>query len=370
MADLILLFKKESHEGLTIRSFLLALILILPLHEGVRRMLISIKARLRLRLMLMFSSTKDPGNATVSAMYIHPVKSLRAVSVPKAVIDERGLKGDRRFMLVTPSPPPLFGTPDATHKFLTQRQAPALATVVAELNDDGTMLTISRGKESVTVDVGNMLVSKPKLTARVWSDIVDVVDVGDKAADFLQAVVPDLKGVRLVAMAGDRAIDETFTPSHARGWLGQTPQTSLNDGFPILVAFEASLEELNQRLKHKKKASIPMGRFRPNIVIRGTEPFEEDTWKLIQIGDGTILSFVKGCPRCKQSCTDQLTGQVYDEPVATLSEFRALGTNKEDVFFAQNAVPQSIRTTVCLGDTVRVLKRGKPVWDKASKDNL
>ena len=114
-----------------------------------------------------------------------------------------------------------------------------------------------------------------------------------------------------------------------------------------------------------------MSRFRPNIVIDNTsKPFDEDNWKAIQIGtgkDSVILHISKGCPRCKQSCTDQVTGERGDEPLETLSEFRALGIDEADVYFAQNAVlngdGNSYNGSIKVGDPVTILTRGSPVWD-------
>ncbi len=113
-----------------------------------------------------------------------------------------------------------------------------------------------------------------------------------------------------------------------------------------------------------------MSRFRPNIVIGNTSrPFDEDGWKAIRIGDGedaAILHISKGCPRCKQSCTDQLTGERGGEPLETLSDFRALaGGGGADVYFAQNALLDggSYACTIRVGDPVAILTRGDPVWD-------
>jgi uncharacterized protein YcbX len=114
-----------------------------------------------------------------------------------------------------------------------------------------------------------------------------------------------------------------------------------------------------------------MSRFRPNIVINKTsKPFDEDNWKAIQIGRGknsVILHITKGCPRCKQACTDQLTGTRGEEPLETLSDFRALGISDADVYFAQNAVlngdVKHYKDVIRVGDPVTILTRGDPVWD-------
>ena len=106
-----------------------------------------------------------------------------------------------------------------------------------------------------------------------------------------------------------------------------------------------------------------MSRFRPNIVIRGTTAFAEDRMKVIQIG-GTIYFVTSGCPRCKESCTDQIIGVVTDEPLLTMREFRQRTDNLDNIYFAVNAIPipGSEGSVVLVGDTVKVLQWGEPVW--------
>lgn len=305
----------------------------------------------------------DSNKAVVTNLYIHPVKSLKSVSLETSVIDTKGLQNDRCFMLVTPAPLPLwattdaadadnaFGPKDATHRFLTQRQCPSLATVTAKLDTANQTLTFTGSLhtskvKSVTISTQPAKDSAKLYRSTLWSDIVQVQDMGDAAAAFFNSIlnlddqVPDeYQGnkVRLVVQSGSnnntttggnnsigqRTADDDYVPAAARTLSGASPAVMLADGFPILIACQASLDELNRRLVvEKHKPPLPMGRFRPNIVISGTKAFEEDEWKVISIG-GTIFHIVKGCPRCKQSCTDQQTGKVTDEPLATLAEYVA-----------------------------------------------
>jgi uncharacterized protein len=278
-------------------------------------------------------------------------------------------------MLVAPRPPPLlgsFGPGESTHQFITQRQVPTLATIRADLKEDGCLTlssTVLVPSRSVTVDPTQD--AGTTLLARIWDDNTQVIDMGDEAAALLAEVVaqdpeapPTAAGIRLVAMKSDnhRVSSPQYTPPSALSWTGALPSVGLTDGFPVLIANEASLEELNRRLKEKGKETIPMSRFRPNIVVQGAKAFEEDTWKLISIG-GVVFHLVKGCPRCKQSCTDQDTGVVSKEPLETLAEFRALGPVKENIYFAQNAIPHETGGTIRVGAPIQVLERGNPVWD-------
>jgi len=216
---------------------------------------------------------------------------------------------------------------------------------------------------------------------------VAVDDLGDAAAAFLQAIadsddelVASTQGgsgnkvVRLVTESSQPlpfpGMDErSYVPAFAKTWNGGfLGKPTLTDGFPVLIASEASLDDLNQKLKARGKEPIPMSRFRPNIVVKGKslKPFEEDRWKVIAIGD-VVFAIVKACPRCKQSCTDQTTGAVSDEPLATMKTFRRSSGDSPpggDVFFAQNAIPigRLKGKTIRVGDPVRILETGDPVF--------
>lgn len=362
----------SDHDVVHLRTVLLGLVFALLIDSSgrIRRIVATWLARLKIRRMAATAAANDASTTRrrVKGVYIHPVKSMRAVSLGESKIDDRGLVGDRRFMVVCENPPSIYGVPlDATHRFVTQRQCPVLATIDATLSTDGS-LTLSNGMSSIVVNMSTTQSpsSNKLLRARIWDNVVEVLDTGDETAAFLQEIIGNsMKGIRLVAMShsDNRTSDEAYIPPEARTWTSSLPLAGLTDGFPILVACTASLDELNRRLVQKGKDPIPMSRFRPNIVIETTVPFEEDNWKVIQVGN-TILHLVKGCPRCKQSCTDQLSGVVFDEPLTTLADFRALGRSKEDVYFAQNAVPHSVGSSVSVGSEVKILRLGDPVWDK------
>ncbi|KAI2509013.1 MOSC N-terminal beta barrel domain [Fragilaria crotonensis] len=348
------------------QSTLLTLLLVLlPLaHGGIRRLFQTWWAKLQL-VFAPASPTNDGESPTVSALYIHPVKSLRAVELESSKIDNCGFVRDRRLMLVCPSPRPVYGfsPSDATHRFISQRQCPELATVTARYLND-MLLQLSWKEVSITVSLQYDTTKQSVYRARLWDNVVEVVDLGDVAAKFFQDIVgsdESFKNIRLTHQISTLHAPDKYVPPEARTLWGRSPATSLTDGFPILIACEASLDEVNRRLRDKGKDPIPMSRFRPNIVIRNTKAFEEDSWKIIEIG-ATQLHIVKGCPRCKQSCTDQITGQVSDEPLATLADFRAVGNSKSDVYFAQNAI--AFGDSISVNDVVKIIKIGDPIWDK------
>jgi uncharacterized protein YcbX len=159
----------------------------------------------------------------------------------------------------------------------------------------------------------------------IWrSKNVEAIDQGDEAAQWFS----DWLGVdvRLVHIADGfiRRINEKYA-------VNPDDHTGFADGYPILIASEESLADLNMRLE----IPLPMNRFRPNLVVRGCDPFAEDTWKRILIGD-VELAVVKPCARCVVTTIDKETLEKSKEPLKTLNKFR-----KQDrgVMFGQNVIP-------------------------------
>lgn len=260
---------------------------------------------------------------SVSALHVYPIKSCRGLELKAVRFDHLGPLYDRRFMLV-----------DETGRFLTQRELPRLALIEPRL-----------GPTALQVSAPDMPVLKVAMTQRdakrieinVWKHVGPAEDVGESAADWFSRFLG--RPCRLVRLPEDarREVD----PSYANALV------AFADAFPVLLIAEASLEDLNQRMQTK----LPMNRFRPNVVVRGCEPFAEDTWKQIRIGE-LVLDVVKGCDRCTTTTVDQRTGERGKEPLATLATYR-----KRDnaVYFGQNCVhqgPGSIR----VGDEVEVLE--------------
>jgi len=90
-----------------------------------------------------------------------------------------------------------------------------------------------------------------------------------------------------------------------------------------------------------------MKRFRPNFVVSGTEPFAEDFWKYIKIGE-TDFEVAKPCERCVLTTINPETGVKGTEPLKTLATYRKVNKN---VIFGQNLI--SLQTgNVRQGDVI------------------
>jgi uncharacterized protein len=264
--------------------------------------------------------------ARVSALFVYPVKSMRGIALERATIAARGFVDDRRWMVV-----------DAGGSFLTQRALPEMARISARRDGEHLVLAFDGVPEL-------RVVAEPRdgtrRTVRVWDDTCGAVSLGDEAARWLESAL----GVRcdLVTMPDEtrRLVD----PTRAR----EDDVVGFADGFPFLLTTESSLASLSARMD----APLPMNRFRPNLVVSGTEPFEEDAWARIQVGE-VAFRVAKPCGRCVITATDQETAARGVEPLRTLATFRKIG---KDVVFGQNLIHDG-RGEVRIGDEVRVLVR-------------
>src|SRR6185437_2405011 len=149
------------------------------------------------------------------------------------------------------------------------------------------------------------------LSVRIWKDECPAYDEGEAAARWLRELLG--RDCRLVR----------YDPQHrrlsSRAWTAELEaENRFTDGFPVLVIGRASLDDLNARLG----TPVPMNRFRPNIVLEGLGPYEEDRIDEL-CGEGLRLRVVKPCARCIIPTTDQDTGQRDgQEPLRTLMKYR------------------------------------------------
>ncbi len=274
------------------------------------------------------------GNAVVQSIHVHPVKAFRGVAPRSAVVEPWGLAGDRRWTLI-----------DDGGKVVTQRESPRLALAAAEPLAGGGVRLSAPGRAPLTVEV-------PKPAGTIPVDVfrtkVEAVPAAAAAHAWCSAYLGT--DVRLVHM-DDPAVRRAVAPDHALP--GET--VSFADGFPLLVTTSASLDALNSLIAegpHAHEGPLPMDRFRPNLVVAGTEPWAEDGWRRISVGD-VVFRVAKPSARCVVTTTDQDTAARGREPLHTLARHRRTGGK---VLFGLNLVPLG-PGTVGVGDPVRVLDR-------------
>ncbi|MGY2167822.1 MOSC domain-containing protein [Pseudomonas gingeri] len=248
----------------------------------------------------------------LSALYRYPLKSGKGESLQHSSLDELGLSGDRRWMVVD----------EASGRFLTQRAVAGMSQLSALWNAAGGLTLSAPGRSALDVALPPADQSLRGVT--IWSDTLRVPDAGDEAAAWLSGFIG--KPVRLVHVPLERA--RITQPGYGR----DDDRVAFADGFPLLLIGQASLEDLS----HKVGRPLEMLRFRPNLVIEGSTAFAEDQWKRIRIGD-VEFRVVKPCSRCILTTIDPQSGErsADREPLTTLKTYRE---QDGDVMFGQNLV--------------------------------
>jgi hypothetical protein len=103
-----------------------------------------------------------------------------------------------------------------------------------------------------------------------------------------------------------------------------------------------------------QQGGLEIQRFRPNIIVKGTETaFEEDGWKLIKIGgrgkegesDGDEIEVCFRCARCMLPSVDPETG-VRDKllPDAVMKDRKVSAVSAPKVCFGMLSSPRKSRT--------------------------
>lgn len=260
---------------------------------------------------------------------------MAAVSCDQAELVETGFRHDRAWMVI-----------DEHYRFLTQREHPAMALIravptesgAAESGAIGSLILTVPGADPVEVPIREA--TTPPEEARIWGTRCTVADQGDEAANLLTAYLG--RKCRLVRM------HSTFRRELGSSFGGaQRMAVGFADSAPLLLTSEASLEALN----HERGSAIPMDRFRPNLVVAGGTPWQEDHWKVIRIG-GAVFRVVKDCIRCEIITVDQTTGEKGIEPLETLGVVRSSPLGPR---FGMKVVHETLGT-VRVGDPVEVLE--------------
>ena len=270
----------------------------------------------------------------IVGLFVYPIKGCGGTSLASSALDAQGLCFDRRWMIVRAE----------EGKFLSQREIPHLARIRPHATTSGLHLTFD---SDTPLDLPALPDDTlPRRIVSVWGFQGEALDEGDIAADWLTAIVGF--PCRLVRTPED------FTRRVSAPENVLPDRVGFADAYPVLLASLSSLDDLNARLLEKGADSVPMDRFRPNIVVSGTAAWEEDTWAtLTVVGSEMTFRVAKPCARCSVTTVHQQTGEkTGTEPLATLAGFRRDAKGK--VNFAANLLHDKYGPDIVLrvGDTL------------------
>lgn len=266
----------------------------------------------------------------VAQLNVFPVKGCGGISVEEWDVGERGLRHDRRYVVVRPD-----------GRFITQRDRAELALVATAIEGDRLVLRDSAGRSAAIPLAPH---AGERLAVTVWGDVVEAILPSPEADALLSAALGE--PLRIAWMPEDaerRTAEKRGLPQRA---------ISFADATPMHIATEAALTELNARLAAKGIPAVGMERFRANVVVAGAAANQDDAWRRVTVGN-VELRVTDSCKRCKVVTIDQKTAvRVSSEPMDTLKAYRfEEGPVSNGASFGQ-------RLTVERGGTIRV---GDPV---------
>lgn len=302
----------------------------------------------------------------VVSLRIYPIKSCRGIEVNTTRLMKTGLSLDRNWMFI--------GAED--RKFLTIRSDPSMTLIdtnitTNEKNEQILEVSIHGKDEKIAIPAfptEKWLKENTKLgTVEIWEADTDAWEYSAEinkifSKFFNKEVALVYKGPtdRMVAVNGKAELYGSATPH------------KFADVMSLQIASEASIKDLNKRLRHEEgsKDALTIERFRPNIIIRGRDdkPWEEDTWKRIRISTmlekeealyKIDLDVVARCARCQVPNVNPDTAEKHaKQPWDTLMKFRRVddgGAAKWKPCFGMLAIPKN-EGKIAVGAKLEVLE--------------
>ncbi|KAM9344702.1 molybdenum cofactor sulfurase [Symphorus nematophorus] len=254
---------------------------------------------------------------TLTNIYIYPIKSCGAHEVHNWPVGPLGLLYDRGWMVV-----------NGNGVCLNQKRVPHLCLIRPQVHlPSNKLLLQASGMDTISVPLENNTQTHTRYKvcqSKVCGDRVETVDCGDEAASWLS----DFLGqpCRLIKQSPDFTRDMKKRSNGAA-----TPASlSLVNEAQYLMINRASVELIQKLMRSRQDDSEGdqlldtqnvISRFRANLVIAGVEPFEEDNWSHLIIGN-TRFVVAGQCGRCQMVGVDQDTGTKTKEPLMSLTACR------------------------------------------------
>jgi len=210
-------------------------------------------------------------------------------------VEKRGLAFDR-----------LWAVFDKEGQALTGREYPALLDIEARVTEQELLICY---KDKIVDKIALDLSDEKSKSVKIFSYDAKAVPTSASVNEWFSNYLDVDCQVLFQHEANQRSVLE-----QNGGAQGET--VGFADQCPILLATEASLADLNQRLN----SPVLMDRFRPNVVIKGTQAWVEDDWKKIRIG---LCEFKvnQPCIRCVFTTIDPITKtkDPDSEPLRTMN---------------------------------------------------
>ena len=353
-----------------------------------------------------YQGKEGPIVGVVENLYVHPIKSCKAVKVKDAEVLHAGLKYDRQYMFAEYRGPLQQGSGPSRPEtvgwhFVTQRKYGKLANIRVEIwAPDTESLEYAPGEPNVQ-SAGVLLVRYPDANRNssscegfnsfqlpfqptrgqivnqgysmekvtVWKDCPESLLIASTNSMDAPSWLTDLQNyvgctkpfaLFRVAPGNDRQV---FRNAPRKEQLGYQSVVSFADAYPLHILGLASIADIDRRLMHvvPQFSTTTALRFRANIYFKGPVAYAEDSWKRIRIGQ-QVFHVACRTTRCELPNTDQATGVKHlSEPSKTMRSYRDIdpGAGPGKACMGMQMVPAAEQGIISVGDEIEVLETGE-----------
>ena len=232
---------------------------------------------------LLMRHFRGPSVIKVAQLWVYPIKSCGAVRVEESLVHRGGLQWDREFAII-----------NASGEVLSQKTYPKLANIcpVMHCTSRGSAETTSPGIDAtlagltlragpsdangVHVDLTKPGTAAVECTTTWGGNMTPLGAVRYPAADEWLAKYMGF-ACSLCRLTSRRALRTTRLAPVANDPLDSC---RYQDGAPLTILAEESVGAVSRRFKK----TVPACRFRPNIVVSGCTPLDEQSWSSVSIG--------------------------------------------------------------------------------------
>ncbi|KAF8543693.1 MOSC domain-containing protein [Trichophaea hybrida] len=239
----------------------------------------------------------------ISALYIHPIKSLLPVSIPSTTLTPLGFPHDRTFVLVRTSTSQPLQIGYVSQLCLFSLSLPTPSTLTVTFAPTADILTLP-----LTPPLG------APISVSLYNSPCTGYHVSQEADDFFTTHLGFETTLVFLGSSTRSVLGNVALPAPS-SWLSfgrkQESKITFADVAPLLLATTSSLDEISSRCN----TDVDMRKFRPNIVISPSPssdelpPFDEDFWAEMEVKKKNVrIALTANCGRCQSINVDFETG--------------------------------------------------------------
>ncbi|SMF04744.1 hypothetical protein SAMN02745866_00372 [Alteromonadaceae bacterium Bs31] len=280
---------------------------------------------------------------TITGLYFYPIKSCEGIPLQQATIGNKGIAGDREWIIV-----------DEAGTFVSQRSLPRMSLLQAESGPDGITLRLRDQKLNLPAcEVKHPRLSAQSIETHIWKDHAPALLAAEEVNQWLTK-----------ALHADKQLKLAYFDKRGSRLPGKPERFGANASFfadaaPFLICNALSLHALNLSLRLQELPEVDIRHFRPNIVFSGLPGFaEQHVVSLSHKQSGLSFKLVDPCQRCSVITIDPDTAQRLPDavPFGQLTAINPMPSNPKAPAFGMNAVVSGVTTqkVLKLGDQLKV----------------